>query len=967
MPRKRGLHSPVEAGATAYSRFARGLLQAQPALAEELAAAGAWTAQAMRQFLRDGDPSGSLPNAMRLAKRLRQLRARVMLRVMQRDLTGLADLEEVCATMTSLAEVAIEAGLQSIGAELELELGMPTLPSPEGGPVLHQNLVVVGMGKLGGGELNVSSDIDLVFVYAEEGDTQGGRRLSNHEYFCALGKRLIALLAQPTEDGMVFRVDMRLRPWGDSGPLAISCDALEQYLVMHGREWERYAWIKGRPLSGDDGDHRQLASLVRPFVFRKYLDYGAIAAMRELHAQIREEVGRREFSEHVKLGPGGIREIEFIAQAYQLIRGGREPELQARPTLKLLSLLAERRLLTEDNARALAAAYDFLRRTEHRIQYLDDAQTHQLPEDVDDRRNLARSMGCPDWTTFMTALNRHRQLVSARFEEVFAAEAYGGANGGSRGGGDSGNGQSIGRTGHRLAALWRFDDSRPESGPSEGDNPVSGPTARQRDQMRLLAELGFGDPASTLQRFEAIHRGARYQSLPEQSRRRFDGLVPMLVQCASECGDAGDRDATLGRLLDLLEHISRRSAYLALLDEHPAALDRLARLFSASSWAADYLIRHPILLDELLDPQLLLETLDPADWQRLGATLRQNLASVEGDAERQMDIIREAHHAQLFRLLARDLDGALTVEKLADHLSDLADLVLQVTLELCWSQLSRRHLPAGEPPRFAIIGYGKLGGKELGYASDLDIIFLYDGDNDDGNGSAAEVYARLAQRLNVWLTSRTGAGVLFETDLRLRPDGASGLLVSSLEAFRKYQHQTAWVWEHQALTRARFCAGHPDVGAAFEAERRAILSVERNPADLAAEVRSMRQTMREGHPNRSGLFDVKHDVGGMVDVEFIVQFLVLAYSHQHAELTLNHGNIALLGYAAKLGLIDEGLAASVQEAYRVFRRIQHGLRLKGASFARVPAREVAVHAQATSALWQIVLGQAAPGRAKKKS
>jgi glutamate-ammonia-ligase adenylyltransferase len=940
MPRKKSSLPPESALAPVYSRFARALLEAQSALAEELTAAagGPWTADDMRRFV--GFAGGAIPAADQLARSLRQLRARVMLRIMERDLSGLASLAEVCGTMTALTEVAVEAGLAAIGSELEATLGMPTLRVPVAGSqdmkVERQNLIVIGMGKLGGGELNVSSDIDLVFLYAEEGDTQGGRGVSNHEYFCALGKRLIALLAQATEDGWVFRVDMRLRPWGDSGPLAMGLDAFEQYLVSHGREWERYAWIKGRPLTGDANDHRQLAALARPFVFRKYLDYGAIAAMRELHAQIREEVGRREFAEHVKLGPGGIREIEFIAQAFQLIRGGREPELQARPTLKVLSLLEERQLLGSNAVAALAAAYDFLRRIEHRIQYLDDAQTHELPEDDDDRLKLAKAMGCRDWSSFMAELNRHREKVSQQFELVFAAQAYGAAAGN--------DGEAVGRSGHRLSSLWRFDSDRLDAGHGESDD----------GKIRLLEQLGYKEPAAALQRLEGMHRGARYQSLPEQSRRRFDGLVPLIVECACECGDGENPDATLGRLLDLLETISRRAAYLALLDEHPAALSRLAKLVSASAWTTEYLIRHPILLDELLNPQLLADKLDREDWARIGVSLRQNLAAIDGDAERQMDVIRETHHAQLFRLLARDLNGALTVEKLADHLSDLADLMLQVTLDLCWAQLSRRHLPDGEPPRFAIIGYGKLGGKELGYASDLDMIFIYDDAHDD----AAGVYARLAQRLNVWLTSRTGAGVLFETDLRLRPDGASGLLVTSLDAFREYQHKSAWVWEHQALTRARFCAGHPEVGAAFEAERTAILRTERKTDELAAEVRSMRQTMRDGHPNRSDLFDVKHDVGGMVDIEFIVQYLVLAHSHRHAELTLNHGNIALLGYAAKLGLIDTELAAGVQEAYRIFRRIQHGLRLKGETYSRVPVEDVAAPVEATTRLWQAVLGTA---------
>jgi len=623
------------------------------------------------------------------------------------------------------------------------------------------------------------------------------------------------------------------------------------------------------------------------------------------------------------LGPGGIREIEFIAQAYQLIRGGREVPLQIKPTLKVLALLAERGLIERQDAQRLAGAYDFLRRVEHRIQYFDDAQKHELPEEAEDRGKLALSMGASDWTAFMATLDAHRDFVSRQFERMFADKEAGRSE-------ESGD--------NKLAKVW-------------------GPAADTEEAAQVLTSLGFHDGPELVQRLEAIRRGSRYQALPESSRLRFDALVPLFIEAAAFGGVDGEaRDAALVRLLGLLETVSRRAAYLALLHEHPAAIERLAKLFAASGWVAEYLSLHPILLDELLDTRLLMA--EP-DWAETGRQLRASLAAASGDPERQMDILRETHHAHLFRLLARDLEGALTVERLADHLSALADMVLEATLEVCWSLLSRRHgmteLRAGQAPRFAVIGYGKLGGKELGYASDLDLIFLYDpGDDDD---HAAEVYARLAQRINVWLSSRTPAGVLFETDLRLRPNGSSGLLVSSLAAFRRYQRESAWTWEHQALTRARFCAGDPQVGAAFEAERKAILCLPRDAAKLAGEVRAMRVTMREGHPNRSELFDVKHDPGGMVDIEFIVQYLVLAHAHRHEELTLNHGNIALLGYAARLGLIGAEAATEVQEAYRTFRRMQHALRLKGERYARVPPSEVQGPASATLALWKAVLGE----------
>ena len=888
----------------AFSRFARRLLDAQPALAAEVeqAAVSSWDAAGMRAFLAARETGGDA----RLAGALRELRARVLLRVAARDLAGLAPFDEVVATMSDLAEVAIAAAHRRHRAALEAQHG--TLAD-------GADLLVVGMGKLGGRELNVSSDVDLVFVYPDEGETAGPRPLSHHEFFVRLGQRVIRTLAEVTPDGQVFRVDMRLRPWGDAGPLATSFDALEQYFLAHGREWERYAWIKARVVAGGDartaGD---LARIVRPFVFRKYLDYGTIDAVRRLHVQIRQEVARRDHADHIKLGPGGIREIEFIAQAFQLIRGGRDPALQARPTLDVLGRLGAKRQLGESAVADLSAAYVFLRRLEHRLQYLDDQQTHQLPASDTDRRLVAESMEFADWSAFSAALDAHRMVVTNHFEGVFAAAA---------------------EQPNAAAPIWL--------GTLEDDAAV-----------RDLESKGYASPRATLDRLRALRTGNRYQQLPTPSRDRLDQLVPRLIEACGRGRASGGpaqpppADVALARCLDLVEAISRRAAYLALLVESPHALAKVAEILAASTWAAEYLTRHPILLDELLDPRVLTEG---PDWSAFALALRRDMAAHNGDVERQMDLMRELHHAHVFRLLTQDLAGLLTVERLADHLSLAADLVLQVTLETCWPLVRERH---AELPRFAVIGYGKLGGKELGYASDLDLVFLYD----DAHEAAAEAYARLAQRFNSWLSSRMPAGLLFETDLQLRPSGGSGLLVSSMSAFRRYQLESAWVWEHQALTRARFCAGDAAIGAVFEAFRRDVLQAERDPAQLGSEVLSMRQRMLDGHPNASGLFDLKHDRGGMVDIEFIVQHLVLARSRAHYELTGNLGNIALLHMAGALGLIPPDLAQRVADAYREYRRLQHGLRLNGAEFARVEHAAVAPHIDATRALWGAVFGTA---------
>jgi glutamate-ammonia-ligase adenylyltransferase len=591
---------------------------------------------------------------------------------------------------------------------------------------------------------------------------------------------------------------------------------------------------------------------------------------------VRREVQRRELAGNVKLGPGGIREVEFVAQALQLVRGGRDAELTAKPTLEVLNRLKLKNLLPENAARELSDAYVFLRDVEHRLQYLDDAQRHDLPEEGEDCELLAAMCGFPTWISFLEKLQHHRAAVTRHFQAVFAEEK-------------------------QTLEAW------PEHA-----------------------------------RLDALRASQRYAALPEDSRRRLDTVVPALARAAATTPAPQE---TIARGADLLEAIASRAAYLALLAENPAALGRVARIIGASSWAAEFLTRHPLLLDELLDDRVLYA---PIELDSFSKHLQSQLARHEGDTERQMNDLRELHQAQVFRLLAQDLAGLLTVEKLADHLSALADRVIEETIRLAWKDLRGRHR---EAPRFAVIAYGKLGGKELGYASDLDIIFLY-ADEDE---RAPELYARLAQRINNWLTTRTSAGVLFDTDLRLRPSGAAGLMVSSIDAFARYQEKDAWVWEHQALTRARYCSGDATVGAAFESIRETILKRQRDKALLAQEIVAMRDKMHAAHPNKSELFDLKHDRGGMIDIEFAVQYLVLAHSHEYFSFTKNLGNIALLAMAAERGLLAAPLAERCRDAYREFRRLQHALRLAGAKYARVPPEQVAAHIGAVRELWQRVI------------
>lgn len=880
------------ASALRFSRFAQRLCAAQPDLAAEVekAVAAGWTAAEMRAFL----TAASAGDEHTLDVALRQLRQRVMLRLAVRDLANLASLAEVMTTMTDLAEIALAAAQDFHAAALEASLGIPMADGQ------RQELIVIGMGKLGGRELNVSSDVDLVFAYPSEGEVDGSSALSNHEFFTRLGRKIIGSLNEITADGQVFRVDMRLRPWGDPGALVCSFDALEHYFVTQGRAWERYAWIKARAITGSQA--KPLAEVVRPFVFRKYLDFASIGEVRSLHTQIRREVTRRDRAGDVKLGPGGIREIEFIAQALQLIRGGRDTVLQARPTLTVLRTLGARGLLPPTAVDELSDAYEFLRRVEHRLQWLDDAQTHTLPTAEEDCQLVAGSMGYPDWSLFRAALEVQQATVTRHFESIFAEQAE----------------EST------SVPLWQG-SLEPEAAEAE------------------LASRGFAEPDDATRRLAAFRGSSRYQHLPESSKQRLEKLVPRVIDEAAKTADPG---TTLARCLDFVESVSRRAAYLALLQEHPQALERVAAMLASSSWAATYLTRHPIVLDEVLDSRVLLAEPDLAAFSR---SMREAMSAHEEDPETQMNLMREIHHGEIFRLLAQDLSGSRTVERLADYLSLAADIVLATTIDLAWKRVANRHR---DTPWFAIVGYGKLGGKELGYASDLDLVFLYD----DSHDAALEVYTRLAQRINTWLTTTTPAGTLFETDLRLRPNGDAGLLVSSLEAFRRYQRESAWVWEHQALTRARFCAGDAEIGALFEEERKSILTVQRDPAKLAEDVLAMRQRMREGHPNRSELFDVKHDRGGMIDIEFIVQFLVLAHAHRHAELVANLGNIALLSIMAGLGLVPVALAEQVRAAYRDYRRLQHRLRLNGAEYARVPHADVSGQVEATRALWRATFG-----------
>jgi glutamate-ammonia-ligase adenylyltransferase len=727
-----------------------------------------------------------------------------------------------------------------------------------------------------------------------------------------MGKRLIKLLAEHDANGFVFRVDMRLRPNGDSGPLVCSLDMLEEYLLVQGREWERYAWIKGRLISPlpDSSSfahcERELDQLIRPFVYRRHLDYGVIASIRELHRQIQHEAEKRSSNHHgrsrdIKLGRGGIREIEFLAQMFQLMRGGTDPRFRIRPTLEVLELVKQKDILPAKEVDDLKAAYVYLRRLEHRIQVWEDQQTHYLPEDEGPRARLAASMVGPDQiqdqARFLSELDQHQTAVAQYFEKAFVLDDAARLDNAS------------------LPAGWEPDSTLfPES------------TARW---------LAWAD-------------SSKQRQLPEKSRIIFNNLIRKAAENLQvDQPVVISADQTLLRFFDLLEAVARRSAYLSILSEYPQALLNVLALLKTSQWGAQYLTRHPHLLDYLLNSRTEKALIENPEqyWQEVKATLDMRLDDVMADgdgSEQAMDILRITHHTETFITLLADLgigmDHELSVEKVSDHLSALADLILQTTFERVWPCVTQKFaLPPDATATFAVISYGKLGGKELGYASDLDLVFLYQAEATDL--TAQEIYALLAKRMINWLTAYTSAGSLFEIDTRLRPNGSAGFLVTNADAFKKYQMRegdnAAWVWEHQALTRARFSAGSRVVEEFFDSVRFDVLSQKRDVGQLRHEILEMRRKVHAGHPNPSADFDLKHDAGGMVDIEFIVQFLVLAFSSTHPQLIGNLGNIALLRIAGEAGLIQAAIAQEVGDAYRLLRARQHRLRLDGAEKTRV--------------------------------
>ncbi len=874
----------------------------------------------------------ALADEAEFAAELRRVRRRELARIAWRDLTGAADTASTLAALSMLADAAIATALDFATTALAVRYGTPR--SESGAP---QALVVIGMGKLGGGELNFSSDIDLVFLYGEGGTTDGPRRIENFEYFTRLGQQLIRLLGAPSAEGFVYRVDMRLRPFGDSGPLVASFAALEDYLQQHGRDWERYAWVKARAITNADRYQPLYRDVVRPFVFRRYLDFGVFESLRAMKGLIQREVERRELEDDVKLGPGGIREIEFTVQAFQLLRGGSDPRLRSPSLLAVLPLLAGQKLLPADAVQELLAAYEFLRRLENRLQMYADEQTHRLPSEPERRARLCVAMRLPDWDALAAALAIQRDAVVRHFQALVLATE--GAP--SAAGTDLEAAFAAGPDAQSLEAALRATLATP-------DDALPGALAA------LLAEL---------------RGGGYYRRLDEAGRRRLHALLPRLV------ADAARRVApaeTLKRALGVLEAIAARTAYLALLNESELARTRLVEVCALGAFLPAQLAAFPLLLDELVDQRLFD---DPPSRAAFAAELEFRLAAAGGDAERAIEALRQFRRAAVFRVALFDLTGRLPLMQVSDRLTDVAELIIEAALILAWREVTALygapHCGARGALRecgVAAVGYGKLGGYELGYGSDLDLVFLHDSAGEVQETSGPKVldnavfFLRLGQKVVHFLTVHTAFGRLYEVDMRLRPSGKGGLLMTHIDAFVEYQRKEAWTWEHQALLHSRAVAGDAALRAAFEAARVELLRDVVRRATLREEVRNMRERMRrELSRAGSGEFDLKQDPGGVADIEFLAQYWVLRDADRFAALVMFPDTIRQLESVGSAALVDHAVIDLLVDAYRGYRSLVHRLALEGARTV-VPAAPHGATRAAVTAIWDAVMvrGEAAP-------
>jgi glutamate-ammonia-ligase adenylyltransferase len=922
------------ADALARSVFLRRTLECHPVLVRASVATHPLTEPTTPDYLqrRWQDYLATVSDESSLHTALRQFRCESQFRIIWRDLLRWADLQETMISTSAFADICIDGALGWLYDDACEQYGTPWGMHPVSGTEAPQQLVVLGMGKLGGRELNVSSDIDLIFAFPGKGETRGGRRaLDNQTFFIRLGQRLIQALDQITADGFVFRVDMRLRPYGQSGALALSFAALETYYQDQGRDWERYAMVKSRVVAGDKAAGEVLQESLRPFVYRKYIDFSAFESLRTMKAMISREVRRKGLENNIKLGSGGIREIEFVVQAFQLIRGGRDRELQSRELLPVLAELEMLELLPTPVVQELRGAYVFLRNLEHALQGVADKQTQLLPEDALGKARVALIMGFDEWSACEAALSQHRQKVATHFANIIATEE------------------------ENDASEEALDDEWYELWLAEIDEPAG---------AQWLAEHGYEDAAGSYAAVQSLRESRTVQTMQTQGRKRLNQFMPMLLQALTQVEKPSE---TLSRVLQLVEAILRRTAYMVLLLENPGACAQLVKLCSESPWVARQLAETPLLLDELLNAESLYR---PPSKQELQDDLRQQMLRIPyEDLEEQMESLRHFKKAHILRLAASELVGTLPLMKVSDYLTWITEVVLDHVIDVAFSNLVSRH---GHPRRadgsfcntdFAIIAYGKLGGIELGYTSDLDLVFVHTADPElstDGEKPIdnAVFYTRLGQRVVHILNAQTPSGQLYEVDMRLRPSGSSGLLVSTLQAFEKYQRKDAWTWEHQALTRARGVAGCPETLAAFEAIRRDVLCQSRDKQALRDDVVAMREKMRSGlgtpEARQKETFHIKHDAGGVVDVEFMVQYLMLAWCPTYPELTRWPDNIRQMEALGEVGVMPLEDTEKLREVFIALRSTIHRRSLQNLN-SQVAGDAFTEERDYVRAMWQKVM------------
>ncbi len=865
---------------------------------------------------------------VQLADALRQLRCREMVRIAYRDFLDIANIKTTMAELSAFAETCLESSLEKLYAWRAASDGTPFSPNN-----VQQYLVVMAMGKLGGRELNFSSDIDLIFTFPDSGETRDvSRPISNDEFFTRLSRDLIDVFTKASPQGIVFRIDTRLRPYGANGPLVMSFDNMESYYQRQGREWERYAWIKARVVAGDKEAGNQLLHRLNPFVYRRYFDFSAFESLRDMKKLISQEVRRKEMQANIKLGPGGIREIEFFGQMFQLIRGGVVPALQDGRILPVLELLGQQDFIESQVVTELSQAYLFLRKVEQCLQAFGDQQTHKLPTGEQAREQLRTAIACTDWATFRDQLRNYMATVHRHFNGLLERES---------GEADT----SEGDLKDQLTTVWHD-----ETG---SDSPA-----------QILTSAGFHDPQAVLRSLHYLKDNSETRALSKEGRERLDKLMPPVL---AEVGRVDNSSVVLNRIVDLVKTIERRSCYISLLLEHPAAISHLVKLAEASPWIISYLAQHPVLLDELLDPRTLYK---PPEKEDLTKELRQRLAKIDPEElEFQIETLCIFKQVNSLRVAAADVAGTLPLMRVSDYLTDIAELILEQVLELSWRHLVAKH---GRPTclingqtcerGFAVAAYGKLGGIELGYASDLDLVFLHAGTPAQVlNGSqpidTTQFFARLGQRVLHILTARTRAGSLYDADMRLRPSGSSGVLVSHIEGFGDYQRNEAWTWEHQALIRARIISGDRLISERFNQIRMKILRRQRSEDSLKHEVVEMRERMRREHlkPDPQW-FDLKQSPGGIIDIEFLVQYLVLLKSHQHKELVRWTDNVRILQSLWETGVIDEATANILRKSYLIYRATAHRLGLQEKP-AKVAHAGFFTLGQKVKEIWQFYLGK----------